>query len=66
MAEFESGLREVGLTGISIIPTHSVADGMVSAIVKATKPAEAPRAVDLTARALPLAQTGCCGGSGCC
>jgi SAM-dependent methyltransferase len=66
LSEFESGLREVGLTGISITPTHSVADGMVSAIVKATKPADAPGAVDLTARALPLAQAGCCGGSGCC
>jgi arsenite methyltransferase len=39
MSEFESGLREAGLTDVSIVPSHAVADGMVSAIVKATKPA---------------------------
>ena len=38
-AEFRSGLESVGLTDISIAPTHAVADGMVSAIIKARKPA---------------------------
>jgi SAM-dependent methyltransferase len=41
MSEFRSGLEAVGLTDISITPTHEVADGMVSAIVKASKPANA-------------------------
>jgi arsenite methyltransferase len=35
--EYGSGLREAGLIDISIAPTHEVADGMFSAIVKATK-----------------------------
>jgi arsenite methyltransferase len=43
-AEFEDGLRDVGLTEVSVTPAHSVADGMYSAIVKAAKPAEASRA----------------------
>ena len=36
-SEFESGLRAVGLRDVSVTPTHSVADGMHSAIIKATK-----------------------------
>ncbi len=66
--EFRSGLEAVGLTDISLTPTHDVADGMVSAIVKATKPADAKPFVDLAARAeLPIAEAGgCCGGTGCC
>jgi SAM-dependent methyltransferase len=67
--EFRSGLEAVGLTDVSITPSHDVADGMVSAIVKATKPADAPRLIDLAApRDVPLGTTtvGCCGGSGCC
>jgi arsenite methyltransferase len=67
MAEFRSGLEAVGLVDVSITPTHSVADGMVSAIVKASKPADAAPFIDLSARALPVAQTGCgCGSAGCC
>ena len=66
-SEFRAGLEEAGLTGISLTPTHDVADGMVSAIVKATKPAGAVRPVGLPTRAgLPVAGTGCCGGDGCC
>jgi arsenite methyltransferase len=41
-AEFKKGLSEVGLTDVSISPTHSVVPGMYSAIVKATKPRKAP------------------------
>ncbi len=36
-AEFEAGLRAVGLVDISVTPTHAVAEGMHSAIVRATK-----------------------------
>jgi SAM-dependent methyltransferase len=67
ISEFREGLAAVGLTDISITPTHAVADGMVSAIVQASKPADTRPFVDLTtARALPVAEVGCCGGSGCC
>ncbi len=69
VSEFRSGLEAVGLTDVSITPSHDVADGMISAIVKATKPADAAPLIDLTSpRDLPLATatTGCCGGSGCC
>ena len=67
MSAFREGLETVGLVDISITPTHEVADGMVSAIVKATKPADAAPFTDPAARsALPLASSGCCGGTGCC
>lgn len=36
-AEYEGGLAEAGFTDISVEPTHSVAEGMHSAIIKATK-----------------------------
>lgn len=36
--EYEAGLRAVGLTDVSIRPTHEVADGMFAAIVRARKP----------------------------
>ena len=67
-SEFEAGLRAVGMTDVTLTPTHDVADGMVSAIVKATKPADARPLVDVSqARALPVADSsGCCGGGGCC
>ena len=38
-SEFETGLREAGLTDVSVTPTHPVTTGMHSAIVRATKPA---------------------------
>jgi arsenite methyltransferase len=67
MSEFRTGLQAVGLGEVSITPSHAVADGIVSAIIKATKPADARPAVDLTTpRELPVAAAGCCGGSGCC
>ena len=37
--EFRAGLRAVGLTEIEVVPTHQVAEGMHSAVVRATKPA---------------------------
>jgi len=36
--EYRSGLADAGFTDVSIESTHSVADGMHSAIIKATKP----------------------------
>jgi arsenite methyltransferase len=64
---FRDGLEAVGLSDISITPSHTVTEGMISAIVKATKPVDARPAVDLTSlRMLPVAEAGCCGGEGCC
>jgi arsenite methyltransferase len=37
--EFRAGLRDAGLTDVEVVPTHLLADGMHSAIVRATKPA---------------------------
>jgi len=37
-AEFEAGLRAAGLIDVSITPTHEVARGMHSAIIRARKP----------------------------
>jgi SAM-dependent methyltransferase len=68
ISEFRQGLEAVGLADVSVTPTHSVAEGMLSAIVRATKPADARPLIDLSAsRAFPVAEAGgCCGGSGCC
>ena len=67
VTEFREGLEAVGLSEVSITPSHSVADGMISAIVKAAKSADAKSLIDLPSREqLPVASTGCCGGSGCC
>jgi ubiquinone/menaquinone biosynthesis C-methylase UbiE len=38
-SEFRAGLATVGLTDITIDPTHAVEEGMFAAIVRATKPA---------------------------
>ena len=70
-SEFRAGLEAVGLTDISLTPTHVVTDGMVSAINKATKPAAGLPVLQAFAPAagteLPLATSGsCCGGTGCC
>jgi SAM-dependent methyltransferase len=63
--EFESGLRDAGLTDVSLTPTHLVTDGMHSVIAQATKPASVPAAGPTGE--LPLAMTGCgCGSGGCC
>jgi SAM-dependent methyltransferase len=68
MSEFRAGLEAVGLNAIEITPTHAVAEGMVSAIVKATKPSNARPRIDLAElRSLPMAASGCgCGDGGCC
>ena len=38
VSEFADGLREVGLTDVSVTPTHDAAPGMYSAIIRAVKP----------------------------
>ncbi len=40
IAEFEAGLRAVGLADVSVTPTQVVVDGIHSAIIKARKPLE--------------------------
>jgi arsenite methyltransferase len=37
-SEYEGGLRRAGFTGISLTPTHAVADGLDSMIIRANKP----------------------------
>ncbi len=67
VSEFRAGLEAVGLADISITPSHAVADGMISAIIQATKPADARPRIDLAApRSMEMAAAGCCGGEGCC
>jgi SAM-dependent methyltransferase len=39
-AEYRAGLAGVGLVDVAVEPTHAVADAMVSAIIRARKPAE--------------------------
>ncbi|MEU8393718.1 arsenite methyltransferase [Nonomuraea sp. NPDC048892] len=38
MAEYRAGLAAAGFTDIAVTPTHQVADGMHSAIIRAAKP----------------------------
>ncbi|GGS07586.1 arsenite S-adenosylmethyltransferase [Streptomyces aureoverticillatus] len=40
-SEYRRGLEAAGFTDVEITPTHAVADGMHSAVVRATKPAAA-------------------------
>jgi SAM-dependent methyltransferase len=72
-AEYRRGLEAVGLTDIDVVPTHAVGEGLHSAIVRATKPADWSPAhvqpVDLPrpiASGLRVVDAGCCGGEGCC
>jgi SAM-dependent methyltransferase len=75
-SEFVAGLEAVGLTDISLTATHAAAEGMDSAIIKATKPVagatvaeHAPARIDLSRRELPLAKSASacgCGEGGCC
>ena len=72
-AEYRAGLEAAGLTDVELKPTHSVADGMFSAIIQARKPeawtAASVRPVDLPRPSLAVvqAEAGCgCGSGGCC
>ncbi|MFH9075691.1 arsenite methyltransferase [Streptomyces alboflavus] len=58
-SEYRQGLEAAGFTDVTVTSTHQVADGMHSAVVRATKPA--------TADLLPLVETaGAAQGSSCC
>ena len=65
ITEFREGLEAAGLTDVSITPTHEVADGILSAIVAATKPAGWSAPSDWSApggsvRMLPVVSDACC------
>jgi arsenite methyltransferase len=63
-SEYEAGLAAAGFEQVSVIFTHPVGDGLHSAIIKATKPADttaAAAAAMATRRELPVVQqSGCC------
>ena len=65
--EFQAGLEAAGLVDVSLTPTHPVADGILSAIVKARKPDGATPEASLSRRTVPILDAGCgCGSTGCC
>ena len=70
VSEYIDGLQAVGFTDVSVAPTHSVAAGMHSAIVKASMPVDAVPIDALPVVAprteLDMVSTGCCGDTGCC
>jgi arsenite methyltransferase len=68
-AEYENGLAAAGFAEVSVTFTHQVGDGLHSAIIKATRPADATPADATPAAAVPTAsgrelpvvqQSGCC------
>ncbi|MGW3331706.1 arsenite methyltransferase [Streptomyces rubiginosohelvolus] len=62
--EYREGLASAGFTDIELTPTHAVADGMHSAMVRATKPTTT---TDTAARKpVQAASSGACCGGGCC
>jgi arsenite methyltransferase len=60
--EYEHELAAAGFADISVVFTHQVGDGLHSAIIKATRPADPTPAVATgTRRELPIVeQSGCC------
>ncbi|MFJ8142934.1 arsenite methyltransferase [Streptomyces sp. NPDC096013] len=59
-AEYRAGLEAAGFTDIEITATHPVADGMHSAIVRATKP------TTVTGPDASATDDSCCGVTDCC
>jgi arsenite methyltransferase len=59
-SEYERGLAEAGFTEVSVTFTHQVADGLHSAIIKATRPDGAAAPTALRGRLPVVAQPGCC------
>jgi SAM-dependent methyltransferase len=63
-AEYENGLAAAGFEQVSVAFTHQVGDGLHSAIIKATRPADATSAAAVASaarRELPVVQqSGCC------
>ncbi|MFE7274193.1 arsenite methyltransferase [Streptomyces sp. NPDC057623] len=62
-AEYREGLEAAGFTGVEITPTHAVADGMNSAIVRAVKPSTTDEPDSSNAA---TATDACCGVTACC
>ena len=60
--EWEAGLRDAGLAGISVSSEHPYGDGLHSALVRAVKP-DAARGSSVE---LPAPSTDCCGDGCCC
>ncbi|EST28294.1 arsenite methyltransferase [Streptomyces roseochromogenus] len=60
-SEYRAGLEAAGFTDVEITPTHPVADGMHSAIVRATKPTTS----DANSEARN-SDGACCGVTACC
>jgi SAM-dependent methyltransferase len=62
--EYEAGLAAAGFEQVSVTFTHQVGDGLYSAIIKATRPADATSALagpTAARRELPVVQqSGCC------
>jgi arsenite methyltransferase len=59
--EYRSGLRAAGFEDIEVTPSHSVGEGMWSAIVRAVKGAGEPERTPAPAvRSLPVLQPDCC------
>ena len=72
-AEYRAGLEAVGLADLDVTATHSAAEGIHGAIIRATKPADwSPAAIRPVSLPTPvlglpvLAESSCCGGAGCC
>jgi SAM-dependent methyltransferase len=63
-AEYEAGLAAAGFTGVSVAFTHQVGDGLHSAIIKATRPADPATAVAMAPAVgrefSVVQQSGCC------
>jgi arsenite methyltransferase len=61
-AEYQAGLTAAGFEQVSVAFTHQVGDGLHSAIIKATRPADATSAAATAIRReLPVVQqSGCC------
>jgi arsenite methyltransferase len=62
--EYENGLVAAGFAEVSVTFTHQVGDGLHSAIIKATRPADATSTTAVataTRRGFPVVQqSGCC------
>ena len=57
---YETQLAEAGFSEVSVTFTHSVGEGVHSAIIKATRPADATAAPTATRRELPVVQQADC------
>jgi arsenite methyltransferase len=58
--EYETQLAEAGFSEVSVTFTHQVGDGIHSAIIRTTRPADATAAPTATPRELPVVQQADC------